>query len=145
LNGDGYRLPGYVDSLYIIRNVTSAWDSLKNEVGINDSSAVQFTYGDSVSYKFIPYIYAQGKIDSVFYYLGGESHVWPSDLLWQRVLIPKRPDMRNAMVFMKRKVEEIADSLLYWMIPDSLIIEVEEPERGFLEQLEQGSGESSLE
>ncbi|MCF7918669.1 MAG: PBP1A family penicillin-binding protein [Candidatus Cloacimonetes bacterium] len=120
LNGSRYRLPGYVDSLIIERNVISARDSLGNEIAANSNDAKVFSYGDSISYRFKPAIFAQSQIDSVFYYQNGDAYPWPADYLCLKKKIPKRPDLRGAQVYRKQKPVEIPDSLLYWMMPDSL-------------------------
>jgi hypothetical protein len=120
LNGEGYKLPNWVDSLFIIRNVKAAYDSVGKEVPSGAASAVTFAYGDSIRYHFKASVYAESLIDSVFYYLGGKRYPWPSDYLWQRERLPRRPDLRGALVYKDRRKVEIPDSLLYWMVPDSL-------------------------
>jgi 1A family penicillin-binding protein len=118
LNGEGYLTPNWVDSLFIIRNITAGLDSLGNTLPVEDSTAVRYIYGDSIRYHFKPVVFAESSIDSVFYFLGGERHPWPSHRLWQREVLPKRPDLRGAVVYKDRKEVEIPDSLLYWMEPD---------------------------
>jgi penicillin-binding protein 1A len=120
LNGERYRLPRWVDSLFIIRNIKIALDSLGNSLPINDPKAEKLIYGDSIRYHFKPAIFAESRIDSIFYYLGKNAHPWPSDTLWRREHIPRRPDLRGAVVYKNRELVEIPDSLLYWMEPKNL-------------------------
>lgn len=120
LNGEGYRLPGWVDSLFIIRNIEAAYDSLGNPVDQGDTLAVEYIYGDSIRYHFKESVYAESMIDSVFYYLGGMRYPWPADYLYLRERLPRRPDLRGAVVYKNKQLVDVADSLLYWMLPDSV-------------------------
>lgn len=151
LHGKGFKLPSFTDSLFIIRIAVSARDSLGQQYVIPDSSAYDYldadstgysySFGDSIRYHFKPDLYAESLIDSVYYFLGGNRYAWPQDYLWQRMHIPTRPDLRGALVYKDRKLVEVADSIVYWMIPDSLEMKpLEEPEEkpGFLELLEMG-------
>ncbi len=128
LNGKANKLPYWVDSLYIIRNKISGIDIHGKVVPAEDTTAVSYIYGDSIRYHFKPVIFAESKIDSVFYYLGGKRHRWPSNFFWQREHLPSRPDLRGAIVYRNRKKVEIPDNLLYWMeservYSDSLAVE----------------------
>jgi len=123
LNGEAYRAPNWVDSLFIIRNKIAGLDSLGNTISLEDSTAINYVYGDSIRYHFKPVVFAESIIDSVFYYLGGKRHPWPSAQLWQKERLPIRPDLRGAVVYQDQKVVEIPDSLLYWMEPDSMLVD----------------------
>jgi hypothetical protein len=92
-----------VDSLVIVR------DSLNLE---------------NFSYKFYPELFLQNDIDSLFYYLGGRAHRWPSDSVLRVKHVPDRIDLRGAKIMKDHVYVTRPDSMLYG--PDSTDVEYPE-------------------